>query len=58
VETGGEAHEIETTYCPGVGAVVVRTEMQMDLSGERVFVVGRLRGYAVEEPDDGSGSSE
>ena len=46
-EQGGEAQlEIDTTYCAGVGPVLVISAMRSELTDKRVSVVAKLRGFA------------
>lgn len=47
-ETATTGANIETTYCPGVGPVIVSSEMT--LSRGTATVVARLRGYQVPKP--------
>jgi len=48
-ETGSSSGlEVETTYCPDVGPVIVESRMTMDLSEQTVRVVARLRAYQLE----------
>ena len=50
VESGGaDGRSIETIYCPGVGPVVVRSELVAELSGMTVVVEARLRGHMLAE---------
>jgi hypothetical protein len=44
-EDGASGAHIETTYCPGVGPVIVMSELA--LSRETARVTARLRGYVV-----------
>jgi hypothetical protein len=46
LETGGVGgKQVRSVYCADVGPVEVESSMQMDLSGDVVRVVARLRGY-------------
>ena len=49
-ETGGDSgKEIATTYCPGVGPVLIETRLALQLSVAPVRVIGRLRAYILGE---------
>lgn len=48
LEQGGELDlEVRTTYCPGVGPVVVTSTMRSDVSERSLTVTAQLRGYEV-----------
>lgn len=48
-ENAMSGQRVQTTYCPGVGPVLVNSEM--DVRGQTLKVTARLRGYSLEPTD-------